>query len=185
MKRISFFIQYLLNPRTVGAIAPSSKYLANMMINQFDLKNANVIVEYGPGTGAFTNEIIKKKGEQTILFLVESNPKFYKLLKDKYNNEKNIFIVNGTVEYIDKYLMEYNIPNVEYVFSGLPFSSLPKPVSEAILKLTKSVIGENGRFITFQYTRWKERFFNEFFEEVEVSREFRNFPPAYVYHCKN
>ncbi|WP_227939967.1 class I SAM-dependent methyltransferase [Alkalihalobacillus deserti] len=185
MKNLYFIIEYLLNPRTVGAITPSSKYLTNLMIDQFDLIKAKYIVEYGPGTGAFTDKIITEKGEQTILLLIESNGKFYQLLKNKYENEKNVFIINGTVEYIDKYLIDYGIPYVDYVFSGLPFASLPIPVSETILELTKTILKKEGRFITFQYTRCKRKFISQFFKEIEVIKEYRNLPPAYVYYCKN
>jgi phospholipid N-methyltransferase len=50
----------LLNPRTVGEITPSSKYLTNKMIDQLDLKKAKYIVDYGGGTGDFIDELIKR-----------------------------------------------------------------------------------------------------------------------------
>ncbi len=178
-------MQYLLNPRTVGAITPSSKYLANMMIERLDLKKAKYIVEYGSGTGVFTDKLIKKKNGQTILLLIESNEKFCNILKEKYKDETNVLIVNGNVEYIDKYLLEYGIPYVDYVISGLPFATLPMTVSETILGLTKTILGKEGRFITFQYSQCRRKFISRFFEEIEVKREYRNLPPAYVFHCKN
>ena len=49
-----FLLEYIKNPRKVGAIMPSSKYLAHEMISSIDFENIDCIVEYGPGTGVFT-----------------------------------------------------------------------------------------------------------------------------------
>ncbi|MGE7759742.1 hypothetical protein [Peribacillus sp. NPDC097895] len=44
----SFIYQYIVNPKTVGAILPSSRYLSNKMIKEINFKDAKYIVEYGP-----------------------------------------------------------------------------------------------------------------------------------------
>ncbi len=49
-----FLLEYIKNPSKVGAIAPSSRYLADGMIQSIDFNSAECIVEYGPGTGVFT-----------------------------------------------------------------------------------------------------------------------------------
>ena len=55
-----FLMQYILHPRTTGAIFPSSKKLACKMIESIDFNNCECIVEFGPGTGAFTEELLKR-----------------------------------------------------------------------------------------------------------------------------
>jgi phospholipid N-methyltransferase len=50
MKKLSFIIQYILNPRTVGAVFPSSQKLAEKMISNIDFTKAQYIVEYGKRT---------------------------------------------------------------------------------------------------------------------------------------
>lgn len=55
MYGLSFIKQYITKPRNVGAILPSSKYLANKMIENIDFETANYIVEYGPGTDIEVN----------------------------------------------------------------------------------------------------------------------------------
>lgn len=62
MKKIdfSFIYQYIVNPKTVGAILPSSRYLCNKMIKEINFKDAKYIVEYGPGTGVITLNIFMK-----------------------------------------------------------------------------------------------------------------------------
>ena len=182
-KKISFILQYIKKPRTVGAILPSSRYLANKMIEDIDFKKAKYIIEYGPGTGVFTEKLLQNRDKSTMIILFEYNKKFCSLLKDKFKHEENLFIINDSSENVDKHLIKYNIDSVDYVVSGLPFASLPKQVSEEILKKTKNILKKDGRFITFQYTLLKVGFIKKHFSHIAFKREFRNMPPAYILNC--
>lgn len=183
MKKFKFIYQFITNPKTVGAILPSSSFLGDKMIEKINFKKAKYIVEYGPGTGVFTEKLINKRDPQTVILLVENNKNFYSLLKEKYKEEDRIFIEYGSAEKIERYLRKYRIPYVDYVISGLPFASLPKNVSNEILLNTTKILKEDGLFITFQYTKIKKAFFNQFFTKIDMTKEYRNFPPAYIFSC--
>ncbi|MDX5475928.1 MAG: SAM-dependent methyltransferase [Bacillaceae bacterium] len=139
MKNLSFFYQYLVNPRDIGAILPSSRFLADKMIERINFHQAKFIVEYGPGTGIFTERLLKNRNPKTIILLVENNINFYNKLNEEFYKEKNLYIVNGSAENIDQYLKVYNLPFADYVISGLPFTSLPKEVSYNILLTTRGI----------------------------------------------
>ncbi len=185
MKELSFILQYIKKPRTIGAILPSSKYLANKMIEGVDFGQAECIVEYGPGTGVFTEKLLENRNENTIIMLLEYDYEFYRLLKDKFRYEENLIIIHDSSENVDKYLAKHNIDSVDYIISGLPFASLPQQISEDILKKTQKVLKKDGKFITFQYTLFKMNFIKSFFKDISLKREFRNIPPAYVLNCRN
>ncbi|AND83997.1 SAM-dependent methyltransferase [Clostridium tyrobutyricum] len=186
MIELSFMMQYLKKPRATGAVLPSSRYLANKMIMDIDFKRAKCIVEYGPGTGVFTEKILENRNSETTVILFEYNEKFYNLLKYKFKNEDNLFIVHDSCENIERYLNKYNVEDIDYIISGLPFASLPKSTSINILEETKQLLNQsNGRFITFQYTLLKVKFLKHYFKDIKVKREFRNIPPAYVLSCIN
>lgn len=185
MKIFTFIKQYITMPRFVGAILPSSKYLASKMVEDIDFQQAEYIVEYGPGTGAFSENLIKSKKKNTVILLLEFNHEFYSILKEKYGGEPNVHIIHDSAENIDKYLTMYNIPWVDYFISGLPFASLPQNVSCAILQKTHKYIKKDGKFITFQYTMLKKSFIQQYFGEIDIKREVRNLPPAYVFSCSN
>ena len=165
-------------------MAPSSRRLAEKMVADIDFEHAEYIVEYGPGTGVFTDRLVEKKKPDTVLLLLEANDKFYELLREKYESDHRIIVVHGFAEHIDLYLKKYGISKVDYVVSGLPFTSLPKNTSETILKKTSSLLDRNGTFITFQYTLMKESFIAGFFQKTERERVLLNIPPAYVLKCK-
>ena len=92
----SFIKQYIKNPRYIGAVAPSGKRLAEKMMEPVKFGKCKCIVEYGPGTGVFTKEILKRKRDETILILIEQNALFYKQLKKEFKNEPNMHIFNET-----------------------------------------------------------------------------------------
>ena len=182
---LSFIKQYITKPRTVGAVLPSSKYLADEMTSNINFNKATCIVEYGPGTGVFTDNIINHKNTNTIVLLFENNLEFYNLLNDKYSDVANIHVINDSAEYVGKYLQHHGIEFADYIVSGLPFASLPQDVSIKILHQTKEYLKPGGSFITFQYTLLKKDFIEQFFPEIDVKREVRNVPPAYVFCCLN
>ncbi|GAA0071070.1 rRNA adenine N-6-methyltransferase family protein [Clostridium sardiniense] len=179
-----FLLEYIKNPSLVGAIAPSSKFLANKMIDNINFEKAKCIIEYGPGTGVFTEKILSRVKEDTTVILVEINIEFYNILKDMYGHKKNVIIINDGAENIDRILKDYSIGNVDYILSGLPFTSLPKDISRAILKKTSELVSNNAEFITFQYSLLKLNFFREYFDKIDYKKIIRNLPPAYVLSCK-
>lgn len=183
MKKLSFLFQFMVNPKTIGAIVPSSSFLGDKMIEKIDFTKAKYIVEYGPGTGVFTEKLLAKKNAKTVVLLVENNMKFCSLLKQRYKDHDNVYIKCGSAENIETYLQKYQIPYADYVISGLPFSSLPEKVSYKILDNTTKILKDNGLFITFQYTKCKKAFIKQFFAKLEITREYRNWPPAYIFSC--
>ncbi|WP_433747860.1 class I SAM-dependent methyltransferase [Falsibacillus pallidus] len=185
MKSIKFFLQYIFSPRKVGAVLPSSGFLADKMIESVEFHSARYIVEYGVGTGVFTDKIIQFRNPRTIVMLFESNKVFYQSLKERYKREANLIIINDSAENIDKYLEKYRIPYLDYVISGLPFASLPTEVSNVILNKTRKLLKDGGSFITFQYSLLKVSLFDQYFEHIDIQREYRNFPPAFVLSCQN
>lgn len=185
MNIIKFLAEYIRSPRTIGAVAPSSNGLALKMVNDINFKNAKCIVEYGPGTGVFTDKLLERKNQDTILILLEYNEEFCKQLKDRYNGNNNVIVINDSAENVSMYLEKYNIEKVDYVVSGLPFASLPKDISSKILHTTKNILKKDGLFITFQYTLLKKDSIAGYFKKIDLDKVLFNIPPAYVLKCKN
>ena len=55
---LRFLSTFLRHPVATGAIAPSSQYLAQQMVGWIDWQRVTTCVEFGPGTGAFTPNIL-------------------------------------------------------------------------------------------------------------------------------
>ena len=181
---LHFIKQYITKPRTVGAVLPSSKYLAGKMTRNIDFKSAKCIVEYGAGTGVFTDSILKQRNPGTVVILFENNKEFYTMLREKYCNEANLYVVSDSAEHVGEYLHKHNFDYADYIISGLPFASLPQEVSSKIMAHTKKYLKPGGSFITFQYTMLKRDFIGQYFHDISIDRELRNVPPAYIFCCK-
>jgi len=184
MNSLTFLLQYIFKPRTVGAVLPSSKYLAKKMLASVNFNAAKCIVEYGAGTGVFTKRILEKRHPGTVVIVFEKNEAFCQNLTNKYGAEPNVYIINESAENIGQHLEKCGLEYADYIVSGLPFASLPTEVSENILNQTKKFLSTSGTFITFQYSLLKIEFIRRFFDKIETERELRNIPPAYVLRCK-
>ena len=183
MKNLKFLLQYIFKPRTVGAVLPSSKYLAKKMVASINFDAAKCIVEYGPGTGVFTELILQKCNPGTTVVLFEMNEEFCSLLAKRFG--QNVHIVNASAANIGATLAQLGLQYADYIVSGLPFASLPQDVTVNILSQTKKCLSPRGEFITFQYSLLKKGMIGKFFTKIETVRELRNVPPAYVLRCRN
>ena len=185
IEKIEFIYQFLNKPKTVGAITPSSRHLTKKILSFVDFKKEGLtLLEYGPGTGPFTSEIVKYLKPTDQLIVIELNPKFATDLKEKFKDYKNVKIHEDCVANTHKTLDQEGIKQVDYIISGIPFSSLPKDVTQDILINTKSIMSNTTLFLTFQYSKFKKESFEKYFEIIDVKFVFRNIPSAFVFCMK-
>lgn len=176
----AFLKQYLLHPHSVGAVAPSGRGLARKMAQPVDFAHASLIIEYGPGTGAFTRELLSRKRADTRLVLIERNDEFYRDIKARFDGKDNTTVLHGGAEEADRLVEALGFSHADAVVCGLPFASLPKTVSTAVFRATRRLIGDDGVFITFQYTMLKKKMFQRHFRITDCLLEWLNLPPAFV-----
>ena len=70
------FSRFLKSPRTVGAVTPSSRALAEAMVAHVDFSKPSRIVELGPGTGALTAPIVERLGPHIEFLAIDIDPAF-------------------------------------------------------------------------------------------------------------
>jgi phosphatidylethanolamine/phosphatidyl-N-methylethanolamine N-methyltransferase len=180
MSALQFVKEYVKQPRTVGAVLPSSKVLARQMVEAIEFDRVESIAEFGPGTGVFTEEILNRKRSGTVLLLIEENREFFELLHDRYGKRDDVVVIHGSAEDVKEHMQECGIGQLDAIVSGLPFASLPNDVSHAILRVTNQVLAPGGVFVTFQYSMMKKPLFRRYFAGMEWLRVWWNVPPAYV-----
>src|SRR5207248_9261151 len=84
VERLQFLGGFLREPARVGAFVPSSPALAQAMLSGCDLKSARAVVEFGPGTGAFTRPILERISRQTTFFALELDDKHVRGLRQRF-----------------------------------------------------------------------------------------------------
>jgi phosphatidylethanolamine/phosphatidyl-N-methylethanolamine N-methyltransferase len=186
----SFFGAFLRRPAEVGAIAPSSRSLARRMVAGMDLSSARCVVEYGPGTGAFTREILARIGPQTRFFAIEVNADFVPILRARF---PGLDVAQASAEQLPALLAERGLDAADYIVSGLPYTVLPWGLVERIIAVSHACLRDGGLFNTVQYynsyllmpsARRFQRLLHATFPAITHYRTLWNLPPAFVYSCR-
>jgi len=189
-ERLRFLKAFLQKPITVGAPCPSSLALARAMLQDCDLRNAQTVVELGPGTGAFTRLILERVGRKTLFLALELDAAYAKRLREEL---EGLQVYHDSAEHLARCLARHGREHVEYIISGLPWSNMRSQVQDRILEAVVKSLAPKGVFTTFAYihaawlptaVRFRKRL-KQHFGSVKTSRiVWRNLPPAYVYRCR-
>jgi phospholipid N-methyltransferase len=179
--------RFLLNPKTVGACAPSSRALAGAMVDHIPTASPVTVSELGPGTGAFTGPLMAQLGRGSRLLAVEVDPVFTEALHRRW---PSLDVACAPAEHLPALLEARGLHAVDHVVSGLPFVSLAAPVVERTLEALARSLRPGGTFTTFQYAhcyRWRTAaaFRRDVARALEAGEPTRrlvmaNLPPAYV-----
>lgn len=138
-----FFWQLIRHPKTISAVAPSSKGLALQMVSEITPETGRV-VEIGAGTGVITRQILAAGVAPADLTIVEMNPKFCAALKTQ-------FPACNVLEMDAQELGKLGLENVGMVVSGLPLLSIPEPVQHNIIHGAFELMREGGKYVQFTY----------------------------------
>jgi phospholipid N-methyltransferase len=177
-----FARNFLKHPAMLGSVIPSSRFLVRHMLNQVDWRSARVIVEYGPGVGTFTREILSRMRRDAVLVVFETNAEFVEHLRASIRDPR-VRIIHGSATEVDKVLAGLGFMQADYIVSGLPFRIMPPEVRDSVLRATRDTLGPDGEFLLFQYTRALEDPLEQFFGTVREEFEPLNIPPARLYYC--
>jgi len=179
------YIKNFLRDQDVAAIAPSSSFLVKRVCKWIDFEKPAVIVEYGPGNGVFSEYMLERMTDDSTLVLIESNPDFVEMLRQTMADDPRVLVVQDRAQRVDEILREHDIPEADYVVSGIPFSFLDDETTDQLLRTTREVLVEGGTFLVYQNYNHMEAPLRVHFSEVTKEREFLNIPPtmhAYAAH---
>jgi phospholipid N-methyltransferase len=175
-----FLRGFLKNPVMVGSVIPSSGIVIDRMLRPVDWENTRLFVEYGPGVGTFTRPILDMLGPDAKLVTIDTNPDFTKFLNQSIDDPR-LITVTGSAADVESILADRGLGKADYVLSGLPFSTLPPGVGDAIAAATSAVIRPGGAFLVYQFSPKVKQFIQPHFERIERGFEWINVPPATLF----
>jgi phospholipid N-methyltransferase len=178
--RWQFLRGFIKHPVMVGSIIPSSSKLIAKMLAPVDWETTRLFVEYGPGVGTFTRPILDLLGPDARLIAIDTNAEFIDYLRTDIDDPR-LIAVAGSAADVEKIVAAHGFDHVDYVLSGLPFSTLPPGVGDAIGKATAKVIRDGGAFLVYQFSPKVRDFIAPFFERIERGFEWVNVPPATLF----
>jgi phosphatidylethanolamine/phosphatidyl-N-methylethanolamine N-methyltransferase len=146
---VRFLRSWIEKPLHMGAVMPSGRLLARTMAQYVDPKGTGPVIELGPGTGAITNALVEHGVDPKRLVLVEYNPSFCALLRDRYPHAK---VVQG-----DAYRLRDTLWNVlsapaAAVVSGLPLVTKPMLTRMKLVRDAFAAMSPNSPFVQFTYS---------------------------------
>jgi phosphatidylethanolamine/phosphatidyl-N-methylethanolamine N-methyltransferase len=146
---VRFLRSWIEKPLHMGAVMPSSRVLARTMAQYVDVGSDGPVVELGPGTGAITSALIDHGVDQKRLVLVEYNPGFCALLRDRYPQ--------ATVVQGDAYRLRDTLWNVlgmpaTAVVSGLPLVTKPMLTRLKLIRDAFGTLAPGAPFVQFTYS---------------------------------
>lgn len=186
----AFIQHFLADPVRIGAIAPSSRRLAERMVADMGLEEATTVVELGPGTGAFTRLIAQRKNPDALFIAVEIKPELAKRLEGQI---EGVEIINDSAEHLQSLLEERDRHEADAILCGLPWTVFPDDLQHRLMGGVLATLRPGGRFATFTYihstlfpsARRYRRMLENHFSSVETTKVvWANFPPAFVYRCE-
>ncbi|WP_231616107.1 class I SAM-dependent methyltransferase [Novipirellula artificiosorum] len=186
---ILFLKNFLRHPTQVGAIAPSSPGLVQTMVEGFDWESARNVVEFGPGTGVFTEAILKRLHADAKFFAIERSAELVQATRERC---PNVTVYQDSVTHVAELCQRESMPDVDSVICGLPWASFSPTLQSEIMDAMISVLKPNAQFATFAYwqglalpagRRFASRLHETFTEVKRSPTVWRNLPPAFVYRC--
>lgn len=182
----TFFREFIKNCQHTGAVAPSSPELARLMMKAAGVSQARNLLELGPGTGAFTEEIQRTLPAGSSYLGLEMNGAFVDTLKGRFPGMNFEQAAAQEFDY-SPYLAGGGF---DTIVSGLPWAALSERVQTELLESIFRVLKPDGVFATFVYTgiHWGPR--GQKFRRLLTSRSrkvettptvWTNLPPAFIY----
>ena len=177
-----FARNFIKHPKMLGSMIPSSRFLIDQVLRQIDWQRARVIVEYGPGMGTFTAEILQRMHQGAILIAFETNHDFVRFLRSSFDDPR-LHVVSGSAADVEDQLARLDCGPADYVISGIPFSTMPHDMRETILRRTHSVLHPQGALLVYQFSRKVLPHLERTFRHVRRDFELRNILPAQIFYC--
>jgi phospholipid N-methyltransferase len=176
---LQFLRAFAANPRTVGAVLPTSRWAVRDMLDMADVAAAGLIVEMGAGTGVQTGELLARMRPDARLFAFEIDPRLARLLRERYDDPR-LQVVSESAEQVASHL---GGRRADVVVSALPYTSLEPDLRRRLLDLLPRTIADGGTALMIQYSPVMQAELRRRFASVRRRISPRNVPPAFLFAC--
>ncbi|MEX3010888.1 phospholipid N-methyltransferase PmtA [Hoeflea sp. TYP-13] len=146
--KLRFFKGLVSQPKTVGAIVPTSVYMAKRMASVANPASGLPVLELGPGTGVVTKALLKRGIAPDNLIAVEYSPEFCRHLRRELPEVK---LVRGDAFDLDTTLGSHSSKHFDCVISGIPLLNFSLEKRVALLEDVLNRIPRGRPFLQFSY----------------------------------
>jgi phospholipid N-methyltransferase len=176
------YIKNLIKDPRVASVSPTSSHAIEKMLKGIDFSQIDIMVEYGPGDGVITYEILKRLKSDARLFAIELNEPFAKELAK--TDDDRLIVIHGSAEDVCEVMSAHGIEQVDLVLSGIPFSLIRYRTRVKVLTATRSILKPNGLFLVYQASIQLNGLLKKFFKQVDIQYAWKNIPPLVIFQAK-
>lgn len=180
---VLFARNFFKHPKMLGSLIPSSRFLINQVLAKVDWTKARAVVEFGPGVGTFTTEILRRLRPDGALIVLETNPDFVRLLRKSYDDPR-LKVEHRSAADIGRVLDEHGLKTADCIISGIPFSTMPAQLRRKILRRSQEALGRGGAMLVYQFSGEVLPDLRNTFDSVDQDFELLNVLPARIFTCR-
>ena len=174
----SFFKAFLSDRQRIGAIAPTSTGVGRRMAQLGDIAHARNVVEFGPGTGPITAQILEALPADARMWAFEIHEPFVEHLRANITDPR-FTVLAESAEHIRELRAREAPEGFDAIICSIPFSLLPPPVTSGILVAGAAALRPGGVFVALQYhPTYLKPIMREHFESVTGGWYPWNLPPT-------
>lgn len=180
--RLAFLKGFLRQPKGVGSVIPSSRFLERKMVRMAGVERAESVIELGPGTGGTTRAILAAMPETATLLAIELDPAFADHVRNI--DDRRLIVHQGSAEHLAELIAAHRLRPPNAILSGIPFSTMPEDAGTGIIEAIRDVLAPGGCFVAYQFRGAVAERARPILGEPDVSPEFLNIPPMRVYRWR-
>jgi phospholipid N-methyltransferase len=187
MHKGQFLREFFRHPSATWAIAESSRELTELITDTADLSQASVVMEFGSGTGVFTERILEKTSGNTTTIVLEVNPNFVEATRRRCPRAT---VFQDSAVNAAHHLKSAGIQQCDRIICGLPWAGFSQSLQDQLLDTIMEVLEPGGKFLTFAYLhglllpsgrRFRRSLSSRFHKTWKTPVIWKNLPPAFVY----
>ena len=144
-----------------------------------DLPQARTVVEFGVGTGVYTEEILKRLHPEGTFRAFEIDSDLASAVAARLKDPK-LHVINDSAERVDDYLEG---AKADYIISSVPFTSLPADVRHSLLEAARGALAPDGQMLVLQYSTTVLPDLEHSFATIRRRFSPLNIPPAFLFAC--
>ena len=177
-----FAKNFLQHPKMLGSLIPSSRFLVGRLMGKIDWARARTIVEYGPGVGTITANILERMLPNARLIVFEMNRDFVSYLRRAFPDPR-LHVVHGSAENVGRELDRLELEGADYIISGIPYTTMPEQLRGKIMQESREALNPGGVVLVYQFTRAVLPYLRTYFNQVYQDFEPFNILPARLFYC--
>ena len=172
----------LRHPRTVGAVWPTSRRAVEDLLDMADLAGADIVVEFGAGTGVYTEGVLRRLAPEARFLSYEVDGRLAEAVSRRLPDGR-LEVIPASAEGVGGRLRTLGA-KADIVVSSLPFSTLPAPTRQNLLDAAHEALVPGGIFLVLQYSNTVLPELKRRFPRIRRRLSPLNVPPAILFACE-